>query len=139
MDPILDLSEYDGIVIDVASEDARTYKFDLADSTWRWPQSGWEAMYEVPGGMEQTTIYIPFSSFKPSFIGFSTWWFKYSIWQRLDTSSIVSMGYKYSLFDRISYFFLITVPVPNYEEGPFEFHFKDIKAYKLKNKPWYQF
>jgi len=62
------------------------------------------------------------------------WWYKYSLFQSLDVSEVVSMAYSYSLFRRISYFFLMTVPVDNYEEGAFEFHFKDIKAYKLKNK-----
>ena len=115
MATIYDLSAYDGLVINVASQDARTFKFDLTDDTWRFPPTAWEAMYEVPGGMQQTTVYIPFSSFKPRIIGFSTWWYKWNPFTNLGTSAITSMGYKYSLFDRISYFFLITVPVPNYE------------------------
>ena len=114
MKVIKDLSGYDGLVIDVSSQDPRTFKFDLTDDRWRFVLSAWEAMYEVPGGFQQTTIYVPFHSFRPRIIGFSTWWNNWIPYQGLDISSITSMGYKYSLFDRISYFFLITVPVPNY-------------------------
>ena len=137
MDSMLDLSGYDGLVINVASKDARTYKFDLSDQRWRFPLTAWEAIYEVPGGFEETNVYIPFHSFLPRFIGFSTWWVEWVPFWGLDLSTITSMAYKYSLFDRISWFFLITVPVENYEEGDFEFRFKDIKAYKLKNKTWW--
>ena len=71
---ISDLSGYDGFVINVASEDARTFKFDLSDDRWRFFRCSWDAFYEVPGGMEQTTIYVPFHSFQPRVIGFSVWW-----------------------------------------------------------------
>ena len=43
-----------------------------------------------------------------------------------------SIEYKYTKFDYISWWFLTAKEVPNYVAGDFEFHFKDIKAYKLK-------
>ena len=49
-------------------------KFDLSDDRWRFSRCSWDAFYEVPGGMEQTTIYVPFHSFQPRVIGFSVWW-----------------------------------------------------------------
>ena len=74
-----DLSEYDGIVIDVASQDSRTYKFDLEDSTWRFWSVGWHALFEVEGGMNQQTIYIPFSNFNPRWLGITMWPYSYSL------------------------------------------------------------
>ena len=50
MKVIKDLSGYDGLVIEVSSQDPRTFKFDLTDDRWRFVLSAWEAMYEVPGG-----------------------------------------------------------------------------------------
>ena len=108
----------------MASKDPRTYKFGIYDNVRRFPNSYFEAMFEVPGGMEQTTIYVPFSSFVSRFGGFTTWWLEY-FWP-MDTSVIRQIGYKYAAFDRISYFFLMIIPVQNYEEGYFEMHFKSI-------------
>ena len=50
MKVIKDLSGYDGLVIEVSSQDPRTFKFDLTDDRRRFVPSAWEAMYEVPGG-----------------------------------------------------------------------------------------
>ena len=47
-----DLSEYTGIVLDIASKEARTFGFCLEDSTWRIPSwIFWQATFEVKGGM----------------------------------------------------------------------------------------
>ena len=34
-----DLSEYEGLVFDVASQDPRPFQFSIGDDTWRWPSS----------------------------------------------------------------------------------------------------
>ena len=83
-------------------------------------------MFEVEGGMNHQTIYIPFDNFNPRWGGFSLWHYKYSLFQRFNTAKIDSIEYKYTKFDYIPF------DVPNYVPGYFEFHFKDIKAYKLK-------
>ena len=43
--------KYDGLVIDVASLDARTYKFVLEDNRWRFPWISWESPFTVSAGM----------------------------------------------------------------------------------------
>ena len=43
-----DLSEYDGLVVDVAAEDDMTMKLLLSDTTTRWPGFiFWEGLFEV--------------------------------------------------------------------------------------------
>ena len=98
-DLVTDFSGYDGLAIEVASQEARTLKFTLVDDKTRFPPQVWDAYFEVPGGMQYTTIYIPFQSFLPDFIGFPTYQSKYLFfWDQLDVTKIKSMQYKYSLF-----------------------------------------
>ena len=133
--PVLwDFSEYDGIVIDVASKDKMTMKVLLTDSRSRWPSFiYWEGLYETKGNYEQELIYIPFNNFYPTAFGFSQWPYRWIIpFKGLDEGSINSIGYQYSIFEYISWFFFYIVPTDHYTPGYFEFHHKDIKAYKKK-------
>ena len=135
-----DLSEYDGLVIDVASKDKMTMKVLLTDDRWRWPSNFiyWEGMYETKGNFEQELIYIPFDNFYPTAYGFSSWPYRWIIpFKGLDESSINSIGYQYSIFEYISWFFFYIVPTDNYTPGYFEFHHKDIKAYKKIDGGWF--
>ena len=55
----VDLSEYDGLVFDVASQDLRSLSFNFVDNhSNRWlidwildGNSWWTAIFDVPGGM----------------------------------------------------------------------------------------
>merc|ERR1719198_52828 len=138
---IWDLSEYDGIMIDVASKDKMTMKLLLTDTRWRWPSFiYWEGLYETKGGFEQEQIYIPFSNFYPTAFGLSMWPYRWIIpFRGLDTSSLNSIGYQYSVFEYISWFFFYIVDTDYYTPGYFEFHHKYIKAYKRTDKAWYEF
>ena len=60
------------------------------------------------------------------------WPFSYMPFYGLNSGAIDSVEFKYTKFDYITWFFLISKDVPNYVPGYFEFRFKDIKAYKLK-------
>ena len=50
---LFDLSEYDGLLINVASQDPRTYKVLLTDTRWRFPSFiYWEGLFETKGSFE---------------------------------------------------------------------------------------
>ena len=66
-DELYDLSEYDGLMINVASKDPRTYKVLLTDTRFRVPFFiYWEGLFETKGDFEEEQIYIPFSNFYPT-------------------------------------------------------------------------
>ena len=48
----------------------------------------------------------------------------------LDRGSINSIGYQYSIFEYISWFFFYIVKTDDYADGVFELRHGDIKAYK---------
>ena len=104
---LYDLSEYDGLMINVASQDPRTYKVLLTDTTWRWPSFiYWEGLFETKGNFEVEQIYIPFSNFYPTFGGFSMWPYRWIIpFGGLNTGALNTIGYQYSVFEYISWWF----------------------------------
>ena len=105
LDSRWDLSEYDGIVVDVAAENDMTMKLLLNDERWRWPKfMMWEGLFEVKGGLEQQTIYVPFKNFYPTTYGFSAWPYRFIPFKGLQMSTINNIGYQYCIFEYISWF-----------------------------------
>ena len=90
-----DLSEYDGIAVEVASEEAGTYKVLLTDDRFRIPSyMYWEGLFETQGGLVEETVYIPFENFYPTAFGFSMWPYRWIIpFGGLKQSGINSVGF----------------------------------------------
>ena len=64
---LYDLSEYDGLMINIATKNPRTYKVLLTDTRFRIPSFiFWEGIFETKGNFEEEQIYIPFSNFYPT-------------------------------------------------------------------------
>ena len=55
----------------------------------------------------------------------------------LNTASLNSIGYQYSIFEYISWFFFYIFKTENYFDGEFEFRHGDIKAYKEIGEGWF--
>ena len=76
-------------------------------------------------------MYIPFENFYPTSFGFSMWPYRWLIpLGGLKESGINSVGFQYCIFEYISWWFFYIVKTDKYFPGYFEFHHKDIKAYK---------